>query len=62
MQTAHHTITGKRRIGVFDDVNLAPGLTTSMISAGKLCDDGRNILLTDKAAYILPSDLHKPHR
>ena len=31
-----------------------------MISAGKLCDDGRNILLTDKAAYILPSDTEIP--
>lgn len=55
VQTAggqHHEILGTIDLGRFKDIRVVKGIATNMVSVGKLCDDGFEVLFTKKRVII----------
>ena len=50
---AAQTILGAVDFGRLTDVRVVDGLQANLISTGKLCDDGKAVILTKHSAYII---------
>ena len=51
---AKQNVLGAVDIGKVKGAKVVDGLSTNLISVGKLCDEGRAILFTDEATYSIP--------